>query len=98
MKQLTTEQMFSLFEIATGCFNRSSKYIEQFGVNWIQIEDSGHRLHHFKIIENEVDVRYGRVFDFRYYTSDLRGDFAKEESVRNQKLLHERLTEFGFYS
>jgi len=96
-KQLSKVQLFNLFEIAKGCFGKTYKYLEEFGVNWIQIEDSGYRLHHFKIIPSDVDVRFGNVFDFEYFTTDLRSDDRRTEKIMNQKLLHEKLTEYGFY-
>lgn len=96
---LTVKQLTDLFNIARGTFyNYEPKYAEMFGINWIQLEDSGYRLHHFRIVNHEnIDVRFGDVYDFEYFTTDLRGDDRKIEVVKNTKLLHEKLTEFGFY-
>lgn len=97
MKQLTKEQMFDLFKIAIGAIDRSYQYLDEMGVNSIQIHDTGFAVHHFSLNYSKVDVRFGEVYDFYYNTTDLNMDNSKFINIVNHKLLHEKLIEFGFY-
>lgn len=100
MKQLSTQQMVNLFNIAIGSYyNYVYEHVDEMSVNYIMLEDSGFRLRHFKIVQYpHIDVRFGDVYDFEYFTTDLRSDNKNVEIVKNNKLLQEKLYEFGFYA